>query len=299
MEAYLVAVGITALVYLLLALGLNLHYGFTGLINFGHVGFFAIGAYASALTVLAGWHILVGFVVAMSLAALAAVPLGALSLRLREDYLAIVSLGFSESVRLFIVNEQWLTHGVQGIPGIPSISEALRLDIDPSLAVLGVLIVACLLSITLILRLTRSPFGRMIRAIRDDEDAVRALGKDPGSFKVRVFMIGAALAGLSGAIYAHYITYITPEQFIPLLTFYIWVAIILGGAGKVSGAILGTLALVFFLEGSRFLRDILPGVSEVEMASVRLFVVGLCLVLLLRFRPGGIAGDWTSRGERT
>jgi branched-chain amino acid transport system permease protein len=298
MDAYLVAVGITALVYLLLALGLNLHYGFTGLINFGHVGFFAIGAYASALTVMAGWHILAGFAAAMALAALAAIPLGILSLRLREDYLAIVSLGFSESVRLFIINEQWLTNGVQGIPGIPNIATAFGLDIDPSLAVLATLVIACIAAVLLILRLTRSPFGRMIRAIRDDEDAVRALGKDPGSFKVRVFMIGAALAGLSGAIYAHYITYITPEQFIPLLTFYIWVAIILGGAGKVSGAIFGTLALVFFLEGSRFLRDALPGISEVEMASVRLFAIGLCLVLLLRFRPGGIAGDWTSRGER-
>jgi branched-chain amino acid transport system permease protein len=187
---------------------------------------------------------------------------------------------------------------VQGIPGIPNIATAFGLDIDPSLAVLATLVIACIAAVLLILRLTRSPFGRMIRAIRDDEDAVRALGKDPGSFKVRVFMIGAALAGLSGAIYAHYITYITPEQFIPLLTFYIWVAIILGGAGKVSGAIFGTLALVFFLEGSRFLRDALPGISEVEMASVRLFAIGLCLVLLLRFRPGGIAGDWTSRGER-
>lgn len=298
MDAYLVAVGITALVYLLLALGLNLHYGFTGLINFGHVGFFAIGAYASALTVMAGWHILAGFAAAMALAALAAIPLGILSLRLREDYLAIVSLGFSESVRLFIINEQWLTNGVQGIPGIPNIATAFGLDIDPSLAVLATLVIACIAAVLLILRLTRSPFGRMIRAIRDDEDAVRALGKDPGSFKVRVFMIGAALAGLSGAIYAHYITYITPDQFLPLLTFYIWVAIILGGAGKVSGAIFGTLALVFFLEGSRFLRDALPGVSEVEMSSVRLFAIGLCLVLLLRFRPGGIAGDWTSRGER-
>ncbi len=297
MEAYLVAVSITALVYLLLALGLNLHYGFTGLINFGHVGFFGIGAYTSALTVMAGGHLFVGFALAMALAALAAVPLGILSLRLRTDYLAIVSLGFSETVRLIIVNEDWLTKGVQGIPGIPDIPTALGgLDVDPSIAVLITLLIACGLSIVFILRLTNSPFGRLIRAIRDDEDAVRALGKDPGSFKVRVFMLGAMLAGLSGAIYAHYITYITPDQFVPLLTFYIWVAIILGGAGRVSGAIVGTLALVFFLEGSRFLRDVLPGVSEVEMASVRLFAIGLALVLLLIYRPGGIMGDWTKRG---
>jgi branched-chain amino acid transport system permease protein len=158
-----------------------------------------------------------------------------------------------------------------------------------------VLLIANGLAILVIYRLTRSPFGRAIQAIRDDEDAMRALGKEPGSFKIRVFMIGASLAGLAGAIYGHYVTFITPEQFIPLVTFYVWVAIILGGAGKVSGAIVGTLALITFLEGSRFLRDALPGVSEVEMASVRSFAIGLAMVLLIRFRPNGIMGDWTSK----
>ena len=108
-------------------------------------------------------------------------------------------------------------------------------------------------------------------------------------------MIGASLAGLAGAFYAHYIAYIVPDQFIPLLTFYIWVAMIMGGAGKVSGAVVGTGVLVLFLEGSRFLRDVMPWVSAVEMASVRLGAVGLALVLLMLYRPGGIMGDYTSR----
>ncbi len=298
MDAYLIALGIIALVYLLLALGLNLHYGFTGLINFGHVGFFAVGAYASSLVVTGGGHLFLGLAAAMALAALAAVPLGLLSLRLRADYLAIVTLGFSETVRLAIVNEKWLTNGVQGIPGIPSVAVALGIDLDPSAVLLVTLIICNLLAVAVVLRLTNSPFGRIIQAIRDDEDAVNALGKDPGGFKVRVFMVGAALAGLAGALYAHYVTYVTPDQFVPLLTFYIWVAIILGGAGRISGAVIGTLALVLFLEGSRFLRDIVPGVSEVEMSSVRLFAVGLALVLLILYRPGGIVGDWTQRGVR-
>ncbi|MCB1478031.1 MAG: branched-chain amino acid ABC transporter permease [Tepidamorphaceae bacterium] len=298
MEAYLIAIAVYALVYLLMGLGLNLHYGFTGLINFGHVGFFAIGAYASCLLTLAGYPMPLGFALALLLPALAAIPIGYLSLRLRSDYLAIVTLGFSEVVRLAIINEKWLTNGVQGVPGIPDVAQGFGLPVSGSVAALIVLLIANALAIALVYRLTRSPFGRAIQAIRDDEEAVRALGKDPGSFKIRVFMIGASLAGLAGAIYGHYITYITPEQFLPLVTFYVWVAIILGGAGKVSGTIVGTLALMTFLEGSRFLRDLLPGVSEVEMASVRLFVIGLALILLVRFRPSGIMGDWTSGGTQ-
>ena len=295
MDAYLIAVSVTALIYLLMALGLNLQYGFTGLINFGHVGFFALGAYTSALLVGAGVPMPLGFLAALIVPAVAAVPLGILSLRLRADYLAIVTLGFSEAVRLAIINEKWLTHGVQGIPGITDITTGFGLPLSGPVSALIILLIANGLAILVIFRLTRSPFGRAIQAIRDDEDAMLALGKEPGSFKIRVFMIGASLAGLAGAIYGHYVTFITPEQFVPLVTFYVWVAIILGGAGRVSGAIVGTLALVTFLEGSRFLRDALPGVSEVEMASVRLFVIGLALVLLIQFRPSGIMGDWTRR----
>src|SRR5260221_5757472 len=119
MLSYLIAVLIVAGIYALLTLGLNLHYGFTGLINFGHVGFFAIGAYTSALLTLNGAPIAVGMAAGLVLAAASAWPLGLLTLRLREDYLAIVTLGFSEIVRVVLISEQWLTKGVQGLPGIP------------------------------------------------------------------------------------------------------------------------------------------------------------------------------------
>lgn len=295
MEGYLLAVGIIGGIYLLLTLGLNLQYGFTGLINFGHVGFFAIGAYTSALLVKQGMPMALGFAAAMATAGFAAWPIGLLSLRLRVEYLAIVTLGFSEAVRLVIINESWLTNGVHGVTGIPTLGQAAGFGFSPSLVTFSVLVVANALAILVSRRLVASPFGRVIEAIRDDEDAVRALGKDPGGFKVRVFMIGAALAGLAGAFYAHYIAYLGPDEFLPLLTFYIWVAMIMGGAGKVSGAAIGTAALVVLLEGSRFLRDLLPGVSAVEMASVRLGVVGLLLVLLMLYRPGGIMGDYSER----
>ncbi|MCZ8182173.1 MAG: branched-chain amino acid ABC transporter permease [Beijerinckiaceae bacterium] len=291
MEAYLVAIGIISAIYVLLALGLTLQYGMTGIINFGHVGFFAIGAYATALFAQAGWPLPVGFVAAALLAALAAWPLGMISLRLREDYFAIVSLGFSEIVRLVVTSEKWLTNGVQGIPGIPKLFAGFGVGLANGTAVLALLVLVNLVAILAMRRIVASPFGRMIEAIRDNEEAVKALGKDPARFKVQVLMLGAALAGLSGAFYAHYIGYISPDQFVPLVTFQIWMAIIMGGVGRVSGALAGTLILMLFLEGSRFLRDIVPFISEVEMASVRLGLVGLALILFTIYRPQGLMGE--------
>lgn len=296
MEAYLAAIAAIALIYVLLALGLTLHYGLTGLINFGHVGFFCIGAYAAAiLSTKGGMPIAVGFVAAAVLAGLAAWPIGLVSLRLRDDYFAIVTLGFSETVRLVVTSERWLTNGVQGIPGIPRLFEGLGVGLPSALAIVGVLLAVNAAAIWLFFRLVKSPFGRMIEAIRDNEEAVRALGKDPARFKIRVLVLGAALAGIAGAFYAHYIGYVVPDQFIPLVTFYVWMAIIMGGVGRISGAVVGAALLMLFLEGSRFLRDIVPFISAVDMASVRIGAVGLALVLFTMFRPQGLMGDYTRR----
>ena len=290
MTAYLVAVGIIALIYMLLTIGLNLQYGYTGLINFGVVAFFAIGAYASALLTLAGWPLLPAFVVAMVAAAVVAYPIGLLSLRLSDDYLAVVTLGFSEVVRLVIQQERWLTHGVQGLPGIPRIFHSLGVGQYAELATLAALALCNLAAIGLMLHLVRSPYGRLIQAIRDDEVAVEAIGKDPRRLKVQVFMLGSGLAGLAGAFYAHFITYLSPDQFLPLVTFYVWIAMIIGGTGRTTGAVAGSLILMVFLEGSRFARDWIPGVTEVQMASVRLALVGLALILFTMYRPQGMMG---------
>ena len=290
MTAYLVAVGIIALIYMLLTIGLNLQYGYTGLINFGVVAFFAIGAYASALLTLQGWPLLPAFALAMVAAAVVAYPIGLLSLRLSDDYLAVVTLGFSEVVRLVIQQERWLTHGVQGLPGIPRIFHSLGVGQYAELATLAALALCNLAAIGLMLHLVRSPYGRLIQAIRDDEVAVEAIGKDPRRLKVQVFMLGSGLAGLAGAFYAHFITYLSPDQFLPLVTFYVWIAMIIGGTGRTTGAVAGSLILMVFLEGSRFARDWIPGVSEVQMASVRLALVGLALILFTMYRPQGMMG---------
>lgn len=294
MEAYLLAIAIVTGIYVLLALGLNLQYGLTGIINFGHVGFFCVGAYTAAILAIKGVPAIVSFPVAALLALLAAWPLGLISLKLRDDYFAIVSLGFSEVVRLIVTSEKWLTNGVQGIPGIPRLFSELS-GTTQAASVLGLLVVLNVAAALAMKRMVRSPFGRVIEAIRDNEEAVKALGKDPAGFKVRVLMLGAALAGLGGAVYAHYIGFIAPEQFIPLVTFQIWMAIIMGGVGRVSGALVGTVLVMLFLEGSRFLRDVMPFVSEVGMASLRIGIVGLALILFTLYRPQGLMGDFTKR----
>ena len=289
MDAYLVSIGIVVLIYALLAIGLNLQYGETGLINFGHVAFFAIGAYTSALLSLKGVPLWLSFPAAATVAGLAAIPLGIAALRLREDYLAIVTLGFSETTRLVIQQEDWLTRGVQGLPGIPALFASAGTE-SRNLLQLALLVCVLAVAILAVKMLQKSPFGRLLRAIRDNEPAVTAIGKDPAGYKIRVFMLGAALAGIAGAFYAHFITFITPEQFIPLVTFYVWMSIILGGVGSMRGALFGTLVLVFFLEGSRFLRDLVPSIAESQMAHIRLGVIGLALILCMLYRPQGIFG---------
>jgi len=196
MEAYIIAIAIITAIYVLLALGLNLQYGLTGLINFGHVGFFCVGAYTAALLSKHEVSPLLAFPVAALLTALAAWPLGVVSLRLREDYFAIVSLGFSEVVRLVATSERWLTNGVQGISGIPKLMDGLVPRAAEPVAVLTLLVAVNVGAILMMRRIANSPFGRVIEAIRDNEEAVKSLGKDPAGFKMKVLMLGAALAGV-------------------------------------------------------------------------------------------------------
>ena len=295
MDVYLIAIGTIAGIYLLLALGLNLQFGLTGLINFGHVGFFCVGAYTSAILSTKGVPIPLSLAAAAALAMLAAWPLGIISIRLREDYFAIVTLGFSEVVRLVVTSEGWLTNGVQGIAGIPRIFHVGAAGEAQAVLMLGLTLAFCLVAILAMLRIVRSPFGRMIEAIRDNEESVRSLGKEPAGFKMQVLLLGSMLAGLSGALYAHYIGYISPDQFIPFVTFQVWMAIIMGGVGRISGTIAGVLILMFFLEGSRFLRDFAPFIPEVSMASIRLGVIGIALILFTIYRPQGLMGDFTKR----
>jgi branched-chain amino acid transport system permease protein len=291
MEAYLLAIFITALVYVLLTLGLNFQYGFTGLINFGYVGFFALGAYASAIcTARLGWPAWSGFVLGMVVPFLLAWPLGRVALRLRDDYLAIVTLGFSEIVRLVIINEKAVTNGGQGIAGVPKLFGGDGAGLGGDLWLAAALLTACVLVAGVVRAIVGSPYGRLIQAIRDDETALLALGKNPARFKTQVLMLGGGIAGLAGSFYAHYVGYVTPDQFLPIVTFQVWMAMIMGGVGRLRGAVAGAVLLLVVLEGSRAVRDLFPGIPEVAMSSVRLAVIGVALILFIRFRPQGLWG---------
>jgi branched-chain amino acid transport system permease protein len=271
MVSYLSTIVIIMMIYILLAFSLDLQYGFTGLINFGLVGFFGVGAYTSALfTLNLGLPAWISFPAAMLMAGLLAC--------------------FSEIIRLVIVKEDWLTHGVQGISGIPRLWPSWSSRAS-ELFLLAALIAAAVLTTVIMRRITQSPYGRTIQAIRDDEVAVIALGKDPSTFKTQVLVIGGAIAGLAGAFYAHYITYIVPDQFVPITTFYIWMAIIMGGVARLLGSISGAVLLVVLLEGTRFLRGFIPGVTDAGMASFQLGVIGVLLILFMRFRPQGLFGN--------
>lgn len=290
MDAYLISILIIGAIYALLAIGLNIQYGETGLINFGHVAYFAIGAYASSILAHKGVPVFAAIVTAGMISALAAIPIGLAALRLKEDYFAIVTLGFAEAVRIFVQQEDWLTNGVQGIASIPPLISNTALPGYQNHMFAAVIVAVVITAMVAVALLQKSTFGRILRAIRDNEVAVTALGKRTASFKVKVLMFGSFLAGLAGAFYAHFISYISPEQFIALVTFYVWMSIILGGVGSMKGALFGSLALVLLLEGSRFIGDFLPGISDVQMAHLRLGIIGFVLVIFSLYRPQGIFG---------
>ncbi len=294
MEAYVVAMLVFAGLYALMALGLNVIWGLAGMVNLGLVGFFAVGAYASALlTTKLMWPMPLGWAAGAAVAAAAGAVMAVIVARLRGDYLAIVTLGFAEVIRLVASNEIWLTNGTDGISGIPG---PWRGEVTPqqfNLIFLVLVWTAVAICFAMLARVSHSPFGRVLRAVREDEDVAAVAGKPVLWFKVRAFCLGAAVVGLSGALYAHYNAYIAPDGFAPLLTIYIVLALTAGGVGAMRGAVVGALLVLLLLEGTRFLAAAVPGVSPVQKAALREGIIALSLILLLRFRPQGLIPERT------
>ena len=285
---YLIAMAMFGAIYAILALALNVMWGMAGMVNLGIVGFYAFGAYITALlTVKAHAPIALGFFAAMIGTAImgALVTLGLT--RLRDDYLAIVTLGFAEVVRIAAENEIWLTRGTDGISGIPQpLKSTLGSDFNAVYLIFCLIILAS--AVFVLERVRTSPFGRVLRAIREDAQVAAFAGKDVLRFKVKAFALGGALAGLAGALYAHYSSYIVPEIYVPLLTIYIFLALTAGGIGNNWGAVIGAFVVVFFLESTRFLIGVVPWLSPEQLAALREFLVGLSLLLVLFFRPRGL-----------
>jgi len=301
-------VGVFAGTYVLLALGLQLNVGFTGISNFGQAGFMAIGAYTmGVLTVESG----LSFWIALPLSILAAMLFGILvglpSLRLREDYFAITTLAAAEVVRISARNLKEITNGSEGLScsqsgdfvcfddtwrdiseGIEGFLQDLGWSDPESLMPLLLAVWAIAILLTFVLqRITNTPWGRVLRAIREDEDAAKALGKNPLVYKLQSLAIAAGIAAIAGWFLAFNIASIAPTEFLPIFTFFAYAVLLLGGLASYWGLIVGSAILWTLLEATRFIE--LPIDADQE-AALRYAIVGLVIILLMAFRPQGMFG---------
>ena len=373
MVGYLVTLIISTAIYALFSLGLNLQWGYTGLLNFGHVAFMTVGAYTTVLLSLQGVPLAIATLIGAALAALLGLILGTTTLRLREDYLSIVTIGASEVIRLIALNEEWLTRGSLGVANFPLPLETLtqptvgskiamialwtsifaasgrhlwkwtrradrtmferfpvgestpapiqsgqdlatkpapspRLLMGLASAALGLFIygigisalsdysykAGLMLVLVTVLALVywrlevsvKSPWGRVLKSIREDEEVARALGKNVFWYKLQSLMLGGAIAGVAGAFYAWNLTFINPDGFIPLITFQAWIIVVLGGAGNNAGTILGAIIYWSYYSATRFLPDFLQAlhsiipfipasIDDARLGAFRIMIIGL------------------------
>lgn len=280
-------------IYGILALSLNLQYGFTGLVNLGHIVFFMLGAYTSAILVmLAGLPFLVGvlggIVVAGLFGGLMALP----TAHLQQDYWAISTLAAAEIVRIVILNTELSGPYVGASFGISGIPQPWR-DAFPSPAAyglfyLGLVAAAVVLAYAFVRWLTGTPYGRALKAIREGDDVPLALGKDPRSLRVRVMVVGGGLGGLAGALFAHYNAFIEPQYFLPLETFIVWAMVILGGAGNHLGVLIGAAIVQALYNSTRFLAGYFDFIDPQLMASLRMIAIGLLITAVILYMPRGL-----------
>ena len=363
MVGYLIFLTISTGLYALFGLGLNLQWGFAGLINFGHVAFMTLGAYATVLLSSQGVPLIVAVLIGAAIAALLGLLIGTSTLRLREDYLAIVTIGVSELLRLIALNEEWLTRGSFGVQRYPLpladfqpnlVGKAILMAIltlialfaewqlwrglsnqwrerqqiqgksyQPTKPIAVIIwgIIATALSVTIYISgilaladynykaglmvlvvlvlalvywglelLGRSPWGRVLKAIREDEEIPRALGKNVFWYKLQAFMLGGAIAGIAGSFYAWQLTTVYPTNFEPIITFNAWTIVVLGGAGSNAGTLLGAIIFWAYDSLTRFLLPQLGIFDSTQLGAFRVLIIGLILMILMVWRPQGILG---------
>ncbi|MDX2103642.1 MAG: branched-chain amino acid ABC transporter permease [Alphaproteobacteria bacterium] len=297
---YLISLLTMGGIYAVLALGLNIQWGMTGLMNAGVAGFVAIGAYTTAILTTApsgmhlggfGWPVWAGMLAATLASGLLALPIALICIRLRSDYLAMATLGIAEILRLVVRNEEWATGGPRGVAGLPKPFTDLAAPYD-QLAYLGMVLALIALVYWLAERAYRAPWGRVQRAIRENEVAAAAAGKNVEAFRLQSFVLGAMVMGLGGSLLAHNIRFIGPEAVEPLIaTFLVWVMLIAGGSGNNRGAILGAFAIWSLWAVTEIATAQLPPELGGRAAYVRVFLIGLALQLILLYRPQGLIGE--------
>jgi branched-chain amino acid transport system permease protein len=311
-------IGPEVVVYALAAVGLNVHFGYTGLMNFGQVGFMAAGAYGMGITVFwFGWSFWVGLLFTFIYGAVLALILGLPTLRLRADYLSLVTIAASETIRIVARSRVMkpVTGGAEGIDAFAkpfydlspfelgdfySVGPFKFLGRDVWMLVVGW---AVLIAVTLLVsQLMKSPWGRALRAIREDEDAARALGKNAYSYKMQSLMLGGIIGALAGLLQVIQKASVQADTFNPVITFTIWAILIIGGPGRVWSPIVGSMiywTIIVFVEntlrqlpaGARTNLESWVNLSDFNIGMLRFILVGLGLLLLARFRPQGIFGS--------
>jgi len=287
---YLLHILVITGIYIILTLSLNLVLGYTGLASLGHAAFSCVAAYTSSLLALNyGVSPWLGLLIGAIIAAVSGLVIGFPSLRLKGDYLALATFGLGVIVYSIAKNWVSVTRGPMGLPGIPGFT-IFGYQLSSIWAYLILVALFVLLTYFVIRRVVNSPFGRILRGIREDEIATLAMGKNVNRYKLLVFIIGAFFAGIAGSLYAHYITFIDPSSFTVMESITILLMVVFGGMGSLAGPFVGASVLVILPELLRFL-----GMPSTIAAPLRQMIYGLLLVLLMLKRPQGIMGRYKFR----
>jgi branched-chain amino acid transport system permease protein len=284
-------------IYAVMTLALNMQRGFAGLFNIGIAGFWAVGAYTTAILTtkpsvnyLGGFNlpIIIGLIAAGLVSALIALLIGIPTLRLREDYLGITTIGIAEIIRLIFTNEAWLSYGVRGISGIP---KPLREVVGNYYNIVFLIIVLAVIALFYYLseKGIHSPWGRVLRAIREDEEVAKAAGKNVFRYRMEALVFGAFMMGVGGALYAHFTGFISPEAFKPMqTTFIVWIMLIIGGSGNNFGVLVGSLITWAIWTGTEFITGMLPTAYTTQAATLRVILIGVFLEIVLLNMPEGL-----------
>ena len=278
----------------ILSLSLNFQYGVTGLVNLGHVGFFMLGAYISTIVVvLGGLPIGVGMLAGIFAAALYGMLIALPTANLQQDYWAISTLAAAEIIRIIFLNTPLggpYVGEAFGVSGIPRPLRELFTSENYNLFYMGLVLTCLAVSYLLATWLSRMPFGRTLKAMREGDEVPLALGKRVSSFRVRAMAVGGALGGLAGALFAHYNAYIAPEYFLPLETFIVWAMVILGGAGNFLGALVGTFIIQAIYNSTRFLAGWLA-IDASVLGPLRMIFIGVLIILVIIYMPRGLVPE--------
>ncbi len=284
---YLIHLGIISCIYAILGVSLNLVVGYAGLLSVTHAAFYGLGAYATALlTLYAGWGFFSSVLAGMAVAGSAAWFIAMVSGKFKGDYYALVSFGFNIIVFSILLNWQGLTRGPLGIPGIPKPTLfGTPLVSNGQFLILSLVALACVYAVSS--GIVRSSFGRTLKAIREDEDALRVFGYAVARYKRIIFVIGAMLAAIAGSLFASYISYIDPSTFTLNESIFILSIIILGGLANLRGSVAGAVFFILLPEILRFV-----GFPPDIAAQMRQVAYGVMLVLLMLYRPQGLMGEY-------